>query len=263
MANVHLDEMPEKVSRLNGQTAANGRQECQPGSAGGQDCQPDSFGSLKGQTAAVTGGGRGIGRAICLELARAGAHVVIGYGHNRQEAEETADACRRLGPEAQIVEADVSELSSSKKLIDEAYKAYGRLDILVNNAGITRDGLFMRMSDEDWDAIITTNLSSVYRMSKAVIRSMMKKRGGRIISISSVVGVIGNAGQTNYAAAKAGIIGFTKSLAREVASRGVTVNAVAPGFIATDMTSVLTDAEKEKILSGVPMGHLGTPEDIA
>ena len=159
---------------------------------------------------------------------------------------------------------DVADQASVDALFASIKETFGAdVDVLVNNAGITRDGLFMRMSDEDWNAILTTNLTSVYRMSKAVIRTMMKKRSGRIISISSVVGVIGNAGQTNYAAAKAGIIGFTKSLAREVASRGVTVNAVAPGFIATDMTSSLPENEKEKILSGVPMGRLGAPEDIA
>ena len=204
--------------------------------------------NFEGKLVLVTGASRGIGKAIAALFAEKGAEAISAY----------------LGEQGAGMVLNVADQTSVDALFASIREKFGaEVDILVNNAGITRDGLFMRMSDEDWDAIITTNLSSVYRMSKAVIRSMMKKRGGRIISISSVVGVIGNAGQTNYAAAKAGIIGFTKSLAREVASRGVTVNAVAPGFIATDMTSVLTDAEKEKILSGVPMGHLGTPEDIA
>ena len=252
MANVHLDEMPEKVSRLNGQTAANGRQECQPGSAGGQDCQPDSFGSLKGQTAAVTGGGRGIGRAICLELARAGAHVVIGYGHNRQEAEETADACRRLGPEAQIVEADVSELSSSKKLIDEAYKAYGRLDILVNNAGITKDTLALAMHMEDFDRVLKVNLYGAFYCAQAAEKYMLRARYGRIISISSIVGLHGNAGQTNYAASKA-----------ELASRNITVNAIAPGMIDTKMTGAMSGVARTAMEAQIPAGYAGRPEDVA
>lgn len=263
MANVHLDEIPEKVSRLNGQTAANGRQECQPGSAGGQECQPDSFGSLKGQTAVVTGGGRGIGRAICLELARAGAHVVIGYGNNRQEAEETADACRRLGPEAQIVEANVSELSSSKKLIDEAYKAYGRLDILVNNAGITKDTLALAMHMEDFDRVLKVNLYGAFYCAQAAAKYMLRARYGRIISISSIVGLHGNAGQTNYAASKAGIIGMTKSLAKELASRNITVNAIAPGMIDTKMTGAMSGAARTAMEAQIPAGYAGRPEDVA
>ena len=216
--------------------------------------------NFEGKLVLVTGASRGIGKAIAALFAEKGAKVV-----GTATSEKGAEAISAyLGEQGAGMVLNVADQTSVDALFASIRDKFGaEVDILVNNAGITRDGLFMRMSDEDWDAIITTNLSSVYRMSKAVIRSMMKKRGGRIISISSVVGVIGNAGQTNYAAAKAGIIGFTKSLAREVASRGVTVNAVAPGFIATDMTSVLTDAEKEKILSGVPMGHLGTPEDIA
>ena len=216
--------------------------------------------NFEGKLVLVTGASRGIGKAIAALFAEKCAKVV-----GTATSEKGAEAISAyLGEQGAGMVLNVADQTSVDALFASIREKFGaEVDILVNNAGITRDGLFMRMSDEDWDAIITTNLSSVYRMSKAVIRSMMKKRGGRIISISSVVGVIGNAGQTNYAAAKAGIIGFTKSLAREVASRGVTVNAVAPGFIATDMTSVLTDAEKEKILSGVPMGHLGTPEDIA
>lgn len=253
MANHHLDEMTEESSRLNGQTAADGRQET----------LPDSFGSLKGQTAVVTGGGRGIGRAICLELAKAGAHVVIGYGHNRQEAEETADACRRLGPDARIVEADVSDLSSSKRLVDEAFKVWGQLDILVNNAGITKDTLALTMKVEDFDRVLKVNLYGAFYCSQAASKYMLKARYGRIISISSIVGLHGNAGQANYAASKAGIIGMTKSLAKELASRNITVNAVAPGMIDTQMTETMSGMAQSVMKARIPAGYAGRPEDVA
>ena len=283
MANIHPDEMPVEASRLNGLTSAAGRQEGQPGSAGGQERQqgsfdrsdgltsaagrqegqPDSFGSLRGQTAVVTGGGRGIGRAICLELARAGAHVVIGYGHNRQEAEETADACRRLGPDARIVEADVSDPASSKRLIDEAFKIHGRLDILVNNAGITKDTLALTMKMEDFDRVLKVNLYGAFSCSQAAAKYMLRARYGRIISISSIVGLHGNAGQTNYAASKAGIIGMTKSLAKELASRSITVNAVAPGMIDTQMTEAMSGMAQSVMKAQIPAGYAGRPEDVA
>ena len=216
--------------------------------------------NFEGKLVLVTGASRGIGKAIAEAFAKLGAKVV-GTATSEKGAEAISAYLGDHGVGRVLNVTDGASVDALFASIKETFGA--EVDILVNNAGITRDGLFMRMSDEDWDAIINTNLTSVYRLSKAVVRSMMKKRSGRIISISSVVGVIGNAGQTNYAAAKAGIIGFTKSLAREVASRGVTVNAVAPGFIATDMTSGLPENEKEKILAGVPMGHLGEPEDIA
>ena len=215
------------------------------------------------KTAVVTGGSRGIGRAVCLELAKGGANVVLCYAGNESAAAETVSACEALGAKALSVKCDVADSAQVKKLMDEAIKAFGRIDILVNNAGITRDGLLMMMKEEDFDAVLSANLKGTFLCMKAVSRTMMKQRYGRIVNLSSVVGLRGNAGQVNYAASKAGVIGMTKSLAKELASRGVTVNAVAPGFIDTDMTAAMPEAAKTATLASIPMQRLGAPEDIA
>ncbi len=217
-----------------------------------------SFISLEGKVALVTGASRGIGRAIAEQLAALGAKV-IGTATTEKGAAAIADY---LG-QGQGLVLDVASAESIEQCLETIKSSFGDIDILVNNAGITRDNLLMRMKDEEWFDIMQTNLTSVFRMSKAVMRTMMKKRFGRIITIGSVVGSMGNAGQTNYAAAKAGVLGFTKSLAKEVASRGITVNAVAPGFIDTDMTKELSDEQKEAIFSQVPANRLGQPEEIA
>ena len=219
--------------------------------------------SLEGKIAVVTGGSRGIGRAVCLELARQGAAVVFSYAGNTTAAGETEAACAALGRPARGVRADVTDAAAVKALLDGVVKEFGRIDILVNNAGITRDGLLMMMKEDDFDAVISANLRGTFLCMKAVSRLMMKQRYGRIVNLSSVVGLRGNAGQVNYAASKAGVIGMTKSLAKELASRGVTVNAVAPGFIATDMTAAMTDAAKEATLASIPLQRLGAPEDVA
>ena len=218
---------------------------------------------FSGKTAVVTGGSRGIGRAVCLELAKGGANVVLCYAGNEAAAAETVSACEALGAKALAVKCDVADSAQVKALMDEAVKAFGRIDILVNNAGITRDGLLMMMKEEDFDAVISANLRGTFLCMKAVSRTMMKQRYGRIVNLSSVVGLRGNAGQVNYAASKAGVVGMTKSLAKELASRGVTVNAVAPGFIETDMTAAMTEAAKTATLASIPMQRLGAPEDIA
>jgi 3-oxoacyl-[acyl-carrier protein] reductase len=212
------------------------------------------FCSLEGRRALVTGGSRGIGRAIAAELARAGAEVVVGY---RSGAEEAAAVATEIGGRA--VQADVSSPDDAARLLEEA----GELDILVNNAGVTRDGLLARMGDEDWREVIETNLSSVFYTCRAVTRPMMKRRSGAIVNISSVVGVHGNLGQTNYGAAKAGIIGFTKSLARELGSRGVRANVVAPGYVKTRLTDVIPEDLQGVMLANTPLGRLGDPEDVA
>ena len=219
--------------------------------------------SLQGKCAVVTGGGRGIGRAVCLELARSGAAVLVNYSGSAEAAEETAAECRALGVDAFAYKADVSDAQQAADLIDAAVKRFGRVDILVNNAGITRDGLLMRMSEEDFDAVLDTNLKGAFHCMKAVCRPMMKQRSGRIVNISSVVGVRGNAGQTNYAASKAGLIGMSKSAAKELASRGITVNCIAPGFIETSMTQALPEAVREKLLTEIPMARLGGVRDVA
>lgn len=218
---------------------------------------------LEGKKALVTGASRGIGRAIALALAAAGADVAVNYAGSEAAAKEVAAEIEAMGRKAFVVQADISQNAASTEMVDAVVKEFGRIDILVNNAGITRDGLLMRMKEEDWDAVLTTNLKGVFNCTKAAVKYMMKQRAGRIVSISSVVGLIGNAGQANYAAAKAGVIGFTKAVAKEVAARGITVNAVAPGFIKTDMTSVLPEKVVESLVANIPQSRLGEPEDIA
>lgn len=215
------------------------------------------------QTAIVTGGSRGIGRAVAVRLAKDGMNLVINYRGNSAAAEETERMCRELGAEVLLVQGDVSRAEDCEKLTAQAKEAFGRVDVLVNNAGITRDGLLARMTEEDFRAVLDVNLVGPWNMMKAVNRIMMKQRYGRIVNLSSVTGLMGNVGQTNYAAAKAGILGMTKSYAREVASRGITVNAVAPGFIDTDMTEAMPEGAKDKIITGIPMGRTGKPEDVA
>ena len=213
-----------------------------------------SFCSLEGKRALVTGGSRGIGKAIALELARAGAEVVVGYRSGAQEAEGVA---KEAGGRA--VQADVSEPEEAARLVEEA----GELDLLVNNAGLTRDGLIARMPDDDWRTVIDTNLGGVFYTCRAAARGMMRRRSGSIVNLSSVVGLHGNPGQTNYAASKAGILGLTKALARELGSRGVRVNAVAPGYISTGLTEVLPEEVRGALLANTPLGRLGEPEDVA
>lgn len=215
------------------------------------------------QTAIVTGGSRGIGRAVAVRLAKDGMNLVINYRGNSAAAEETERLCRELGAEVLLVQGDVSRAEDCEKLAAQAKGAFGRVDVLVNNAGITRDGLLARMTEEDFRAVLDVNLVGPWNMMKAVNRIMMKQRYGRIVNLSSVTGLMGNMGQTNYAAAKAGILGMTKSYAREVASRGITVNAVAPGFIDTDMTEAMPEGAKDKIVTEIPMGRTGKPEDVA
>jgi len=215
---------------------------------------PSAFCSLEGRTALVTGGSRGIGRAIVAELARAGAQVVIGY---RSGADEAAELAAETGGRA--VQADISSAEEAARLVAEA----GDIDILVNNAGVTRDGLLARMSDDDWREVIDTNLSSVFYTCRAVSRPMMRRRAGAIVNLSSIVGLHGNLGQTNYGASKAGIVGFTKSLARELGSRGVRANVVAPGYVTTRLTDVIPDDLKAVMLTNTPLGRLGGPEDVA
>ncbi len=219
--------------------------------------------SLAGKTALVTGGSRGIGRAVCLRLAAAGCRVAVNYVANSTAAEETLAAIREQGGDGMIVRFDVADGEAVKKGVAEVGDQLGPVAILVNNAGITRDGLMARMKDEDWDAVLDTNLKGAFLCARAVMRGMMKQRWGRIISISSVVGALGNGGQVNYSAAKAGLGGLTRSLARELAPRKITVNAVAPGYIVTDMTDGLSEDIQQAILAQVPLGELGSPEDVA
>ena len=218
---------------------------------------------LDGKCALVTGASRGIGRAVALKLASEGAKVALNFAGNEAAANEVRQEIEAAGGQAILVKADVANEAAVQDMVQKTADAFGRIDILVNNAGITRDGLLARMKEEDWDAVLSTNLKGVFLTTKAVAKLMMKQRAGRIVNMASVVGVSGNAGQANYSAAKAGVIGFTKTIARELASRGVTANAVAPGFIATDMTSVLSDKAKEAALTGIPLGRMGTPEDVA
>ena len=219
--------------------------------------------NLKGQIALVTGGSRGIGRAICLELAGNGASVAINYAGNAQAAEEVAQECRALGAEAMTVQADVADAAACAAMVKEVIAKFGRLDILVCNAGITRDNLALMIKEEDFDAVLDTNLKGAFYCMKAAYRPMMKQKYGRIVAMSSVVGLRGNPGQANYAASKAGLIGMCKSLAKELAGRNVTVNLVAPGFIDTDMTAALPETAREALLATIPMARLGQPEDVA
>lgn len=218
---------------------------------------------LNSKVAIVTGASRGIGKEIVLTLAKTGANVVINYMGNKELAEGVAEEAKKLGRDALVIQADVSTSDGVENLVSKTLDHFGRIDILVNNAGITRDNLIIRMKEEDWDKVIDTNLKSVFLTSKAVGKIMMKQREGKIVNISSVVGTLGNAGQANYVAAKSGVIGLTKSLARELAPRGINVNAVAPGFIQTDMTANLTDNIKEKLLEQIPLARLGETKDIA
>lgn len=213
--------------------------------------------------ALVTGGGRGIGRAICLALAKAGFNVCVNYASSSAAAEQTVADCQALGVEAVALQADVTSPAQCQTLVDTAAKTFGRLDVLVNNAGVTADKLILRMQEEDFDKVINANLKGAFFCSKAACKLMMRQRYGRIISISSVVGLHGNAGQSNYAASKAGLIGLTKSLAKEFAARGVTVNAVAPGFIGTDMTDAMPEAAKQAALGSIPAARIGEPEEVA
>ena len=219
--------------------------------------------NFAGKTAVVTGGSRGLGRAVCLELAAGGANVALCYAGNENTAKETVAACEALGAKALAVRCNVADSGEVKALMDTAVQAFGRIDILVNNAGITRDGLLMMMREDDFDDVIDTNLKGTFLCMKVVSRQMMKQRYGRIVNLSSVVGLRGNGGQVNYAASKAGVIGMTKSLAKELASRGVTVNAVAPGFMETDMTAAMPEAAKTATLAAIPMGRMGAAEDVA
>jgi 3-oxoacyl-[acyl-carrier protein] reductase len=218
---------------------------------------------LEGKVAVVTGASRGIGRAIALKLANEGAKVVVNYSGSQAKAEEVVAIIQDNGGEAIAVQASVSKTEEVTALMDVAVKTFGSLDILVNNAGITRDNLLMRMKEDEWDDVLDTNLKGVFLCTKAVTRQMMKQRAGRIINISSIVGVAGNAGQANYVAAKAGVIGLTKTTAKELASRNILVNAIAPGFIETEMTEQLPEDIKQGMLTQIPLAKLGQPEDIA
>lgn len=225
--------------------------------------QLDMFAALNGQTALVTGGSRGIGRAIALALAEQGVKVAVNYSGSLQAAEETVARIQELGSEGIALQGNVGNSEQAENLVKEVINTWGKIDILVNNAGITRDNLIMRMKEEEFDQVIETNLKGVFNCLKAATRPMMKQRYGRIINISSVVGVTGNPGQVNYTAAKAGVIGMTKSAARELSSRGITVNCIAPGFIDTDMTRELSDEVRSELIKGIPLAKLGRAEDIA
>ena len=218
---------------------------------------------LDGKIAVVTGASRGIGRAIALELASQGAFVVVNYNGSKDRAEEVKKEIEAAGGKAEVYQCNVSDFEKCQAFIQDVIKTYGRLDILVNNAGITRDGLLMKMSEADFDSVIETNLKGTFNTIRFASRQMLKQRSGRIINMSSVVGIAGNAGQANYASSKAGVIGLTKAVARELVSRGITVNAIAPGFIETEMTEVLSDAVKEASVAQIPLGRFGKPEDIA
>lgn len=217
---------------------------------------------LKDKVAIVTGAGRGIGAAIALKLAARGAAVVC-VSRTEANAKRSAADVAALGAKSMALAIDVADAAASESAIDATLKGFGRIDILVNNAGVTRDGLLMRMGEADWDAVLATNLKGAFNFTRPAIRTMIRQRSGRIVNISSVVGLIGNAGQANYAASKAGLIGFTKAVAKEVASRGVTCNAIAPGFISTDMTAALNEEQRARLLDVIPLGRFGEPEDIA
>ena len=218
---------------------------------------------LKGKCAVITGASRGIGKCIATKFAKEGANVVINYRNNEEEALKVKQELEDLGSQVLVVKSDVSELEQAENLIKEAKKEFGRVDILVNNAGITKDNLIIRMKEEDFDSVIKTNLKGAFNCLKAVTPIMLKQKYGKIVNMASVVGVVGNPGQVNYCASKAGLIGMTKSLAKEIGSRNITVNAIAPGFIDTDMTKILSDDQKKKILSQIPLNKFGNVEDIA
>ena len=218
---------------------------------------------LSNKVALITGSGRGIGKTIAVKLAGAGANIVINDIGEQSAVESVADEIRAMGRESLAVVADISSAADVERMVAETIDKMGRVDILVNNAGITRDRLLIRMTDEEWDLVIAVNLKSVFLCTRAVLKVMTKQRSGRIVSMASIVGIVGNAGQANYAAAKAGIIGFTKTIAKEAASRGITVNAIAPGFIDTQMTQQLSDAQKDVLKQRIPLGTLGTPDDVA
>ncbi|NUQ80156.1 MAG: 3-oxoacyl-[acyl-carrier-protein] reductase [Bacteroidetes bacterium] len=219
--------------------------------------------NLKGKTALVTGGTRGIGRSIVLKLAEAGADVAFTYRSSSAQADELKAEVEKLGVRALAFQSDAANAEQAVKTVSELVAAWGRLDVLVNNAGVTKDGLLMRMTEADWDLVINTNLKSVFNYTKAVMKTMMSQRSGKIINISSVVGSMGNAGQANYAASKAGIAGFSKSVAKELASRNITCNVVAPGWVETDMTSVLSEDARNAFLQNIPLKRSATPNDIA
>jgi 3-oxoacyl-[acyl-carrier protein] reductase len=218
---------------------------------------------LDGQAVLVTGGSRGIGKSVVLACAAAGANVAFTYRSAAAAAEEVVSEAVSLGVKAMAIQSDAKDFSSAQSAVDEVVSGFGGVDVLVNNAGITKDGLFLRMSEEDWDAVIATNLKGAFNFSKAVCKPMMGKRKGRIINISSISGVIGNAGQANYSAAKAGMIGLTKSLAKELASRNILVNVVAPGFVETDMTEKLTEQQREALLGIIPLKRTAQPREIS
>ncbi|HBY20818.1 MAG: 3-oxoacyl-[acyl-carrier-protein] reductase [Clostridiales bacterium GWE2_32_10] len=218
---------------------------------------------LQDKIAVVTGASSGIGKDIAMKLALKGANIVVHYRSNDEEALALASNIEKIGSKALVVKGDISKMADAEKLIEEAISKFGRVDILVNNAGITKDTLLLKMSEEQFDDVINTNLKGTFNCTKSVTKHMLKQKSGRIINISSVIGVVGNAGQSNYAASKAGIIGFTKSVAKELASRGITANAVAPGFIRTKMTDVLKDEVKEEILKKIPLNKFGEAEDVA
>ncbi|NYF24195.1 3-oxoacyl-[acyl-carrier-protein] reductase [Sporosarcina sp. JAI121] len=221
------------------------------------------MGRFEGKSAIVTGASRGIGREIALLLGKEGARVAVNYSGSKDKADEVVSLITESGGEAFAIQADVSNAESVKNMVDKTLEAFGRIDILVNNAGITRDNLLMRMKEDEWDDVVNINLKGVFLCTKGVTRQMMRQREGRIVNVASIVGVSGNPGQANYVAAKAGVIGFTKTAAKELASRNINVNAVAPGFITTDMTDALSEQVKGQMLSGIPLGKLGSPEDVA
>lgn len=221
------------------------------------------MGRFEGKTAIVTGASRGIGREIAILLGKEGARVAVNYSGSKEKAEEVVELIKQSGGGAFAIQANVSDAEQVKQMIDETLKTFGSIDMLVNNAGITRDNLLMRMKEEEWDDVIDINLKGVFLCTKAVTRQMMKQRAGKIVNLASIVGVIGNPGQANYVAAKAGVIGLTKTTARELATRNITVNAVAPGFITTDMTDALPEDVKEQMLGSIPLGKLGSAKDVA
>ena len=219
--------------------------------------------NLEGKTALVTGGSRGIGKAIALKLAKLGCNIIINYSSNESKANEVVSLVKDMGRDAIAIKADVSDMNECKLVVDKSIEKFNSIDILVNNAGITRDNLLMRMTEDEWDDVFRVNMKGTFNITKSLIRTMIKQKNCSIINIASVVGISGNAGQCNYSASKAGIIGFTKSLAKEVSKKNIRVNAVAPGFIETDMTDKLSDKIKDEYINNIPLNRLGNPEDIA